>query len=238
MGIDPIDMLNDAILDGTPALKAFQAFVNPREASIEQAMTEALGPAARRTAHQISCLVRERRSQVATYLRNSDRSKSDRERVHPLTLVLDNIRSAFNTGSIFRTAETAAVGEIICCGLTPFPPHEKLRKTAFGAEEMVPARQFASTKAAVQSLKSDGFTIFAMETTSMSLKYTTIRYPKKTALIMGNEGTGVDISVLEMCDRCIEIPTYGLKNSLNVASAAPVVVFEIIRQWEEARAGT
>jgi len=106
-----------------------------------------------------------------------------------------------------------------------------LSKTAFSAAENVRTRHFDSTVEALEHLRADGFKNFAMETTSKSLCYTKVSFPKKTALVLGNEVTGVDTAVMEASDALIEIPTFGVKNSLNVASAAPIVVFEVLRQW-------
>jgi tRNA G18 (ribose-2'-O)-methylase SpoU len=114
--------------------------------------------------------------------------------------VLDNVRSAYNVGSILRTAETAGLSEVICCGYTPTPPHDKLAKTAFGAAEAVPTRHFSSTLAAVQALKEVGYTVYAMETTSKSANYVKVSFPLKTALVLGNEVTGVDTQVMDACD--------------------------------------
>jgi 23S rRNA (guanosine2251-2'-O)-methyltransferase len=151
--------------------------------------------------------------------------------VHYFAQVLDNVRSAYNVGSILRTAETGGVEEVLCCGLTPCPPHDKISKTAFSAAFSVPTRHFMSTLAAIAALRSDGYVVYGMETTSRSSNYSAVRYPEKVALVLGNEVTGIDTSVMKMCDALIEIPTFGMKNSLNVACAAPVVVFEVLRQW-------
>ena len=153
--------------------------------------------------------------------------------VHPIALVLDNVRSAFNVGSMFRTAETAGAAELVTCGITAHPPHPKLRKTALSAVEVVPSRHFDDVIAAITQLKAEGYTIAVMETTTLSKLYTEVKYPKdkKLALVVGNEVTGVDTRVVEMADMVIEIPMYGIKNSLNVASAAPIVLFEVLRQW-------
>jgi tRNA G18 (ribose-2'-O)-methylase SpoU len=153
-------------------------------------------------------------------------------------LILDNVRSAYNVGSILRTAETAGCEEVLCCGFTPTPPHDKLAKTACGADTSVPTRHFPSTLAAVAYSREKGFALVGMETTSRSQSYTAMPYPSKTALVLGNEVTGVDTAVMDACDALVEIPTFGFKNSLNVASAAPVVVFEVLRQWEGADALT
>lgn len=234
-GIDPAGLESDPSLVGSSALKCFNSFVLPRPTKIDHARSENLAAASARTAYQVSFLVRQKRAELADYLRNTDRAAGAREAaglaLQPLKLVLDNVRSAYNVGSILRTAETAGCAEVICCGYTPVPPHEKLEKTAMGAEETVPTRHFSSTLAALKALRAEGFTVYAMETTSKSQCYSRVAYPPKTALVLGNEVTGVDTAVMDLCDGLVEIPTYGLKNSLNVASAAPVVVFEVLRQW-------
>lgn len=161
--------------------------------------------------------------------------KSDTPRtaavVHPVVLLLDNIRSAENVGSLFRSAETAGAAAIITCGITPHPPHPKISKTALQSAEVVPTRHYLDPIEAVRALQADGYTIVVMETTSLSQRYTRVEYPKKVAFVLGNEVTGVDTRLLAMADLVVEIPTYGVKNSLNVASAAAVVLFEVIRQW-------
>lgn len=153
--------------------------------------------------------------------------------VHPITLVLDNVRSANNVGSIFRSAETAGAAEVITCGITAHPPHPKLLKTAMQSVEVVPTRHFDDSLKALETLKSEGYTIVAMETTSLSKKYTDVKFAGKVALVLGHEITGVDTRIMEMADMVVEIPTYGVKNSLNVASAASIVLFEVLRQWHE-----
>ena len=236
LGITGIEA--DATLEGTSALKAFNSFITPRPEKMTHAKAETLQPAAARVAHQVAFLVRQRRANLANHLRNKDRAANARLEaglaLQPLVLVLDNVRSAYNVGSLLRTAETAGVTEVFCCGYTPCPPHDKVRKTAFDAAEAVPTRHFSSTLKAIEYLREldKGWKIYGMETTSISLPYTNVTFPKQTALVLGNEVTGVDTSVMEVCDTLIEIPTYGMKNSLNVASAAPVVIFEVLRQWD------
>jgi tRNA G18 (ribose-2'-O)-methylase SpoU len=146
-------------------------------------------------------------------------------------LLLDNVRSAFNVGSLFRTGETAGIQEIVTAGITAHPPHPKLRKTAMQSLEAVPTRHYDNVMDAVRALKEEGYTIVVMETTSKSALYTDTKYPEKTCLVLGNEITGVDTRIIDLADMVVEIPTYGVKNSLNVASAGPIVVFEVLRQW-------
>jgi len=105
--------------------------------------------------------------------------------MHPLLLILDNIRSAYNVGSLFRTAETALVSEVITCGFTPHPPHDKLKKTACRSIENVPSRHFDTTLEAVKKVKEEGFLVYAMETTSRSECYAHVQFPEKVALVLG-----------------------------------------------------
>jgi len=120
---------------------------------------------------------------------------------------------------MFRTAETAGVEELITCGITAHPPHPKLRKTAFSSIDEVPSRHFEDTLTAVTELRARGYKIIAMETTARSEVYTKVSYPEKVALVLGNEVTGVDTRIMDSADLIVEIPTFGVKNSLNVASA-------------------
>jgi len=97
--------------------------------------------------------------------------------------------------------------------------------------ELVPTRHFEDTLAAIEALRKDGYSIAVMETTSLSVSHTRAVYPKKIALVAGNEVTGVDPRIIEAADLVVQIPTFGVKNSLNVASAVPIVLFEVLRQW-------
>lgn len=221
------------LFSGTPPSRIYRSFVSPKINA--QFILEPVERAAERTAAQIELAMRQWRADNAAYLRNTDKAMNltdtTKRDSHPIVLVLDNVRSAHNVGSMFRTAETAGIAELVTCGITAHPPHPKLRKTAFSSIDVVPSRHFDETLAAVRTLKEEGHTIVVMETTSLSQNYTQISYPKKTAIVVGNEITGVDPRVIEMADIVAEIPTFGIKNSLNVASAAPIVIFEVLRQW-------
>ena len=151
----------------------------------------------------------------------------------PVTLVLDNLRSAFNVGSIFRTADTARIERVITCGYTAHPPHPRLEKTALGTLDYVETSHRDSALMAVEELRRAGTPVWALETTSRSRTHTSVKYPRPVALVLGNEALGVEEEVLRACDELVEIPVFGFKNSLNVASACAVVLFEILRQWEE-----
>jgi tRNA G18 (ribose-2'-O)-methylase SpoU len=225
------DELFSESLAGTPAARVCRSFVSPRPKSAK--LVESVERAANRTAGQIELAMRQvRADQAAYYLRNTDKPISSGRQLNPVVLVLDNIRSAFNVGSLFRTSETGGVAELITTGITAHPPHPKLRKTAFSSIDVVPTRHFDDIMEAIATLRAEGYTIVAMETTSRSKLYTDIDFPEKTALVVGNEITGVDTRVMEGADLIAEIPTYGVKNSLNVASALPIVLFEVLRQWD------
>ena len=145
-------------------------------------------------------------------------------------VVLDNIRSALNVGSIFRTCDAAGVRHLHLAGITALPPNPQLLKTALGAEAAVPWSHHLSTVAVVTGLRAGGFRILAVELTDRSVSYTRADYPVDTALIFGHEVAGVAVPVLELADQVIEIPMFGRKNSLNVATSVGVVLFEILRR--------
>jgi tRNA G18 (ribose-2'-O)-methylase SpoU len=155
--------------------------------------------------------------------RNSDKS--------PLIVVLDNIRSMHNVGSVFRTADAFLIKAIYLCGYTPRPPHRDIQKTALGATETVEWKYFPSTKEAVDMLKEDGFAVYAIEQTegSISLKQAGTLDVSKMAVIFGNEVEGVSNEVLPSCDGSIEIPQWGMKHSLNISVAAGIVLWELVR---------
>ena len=150
----------------------------------------------------------------------------------PLRMVLDNLRSAFNVGSIFRTADGAGVEWIHLCGITPYPPHPKLDKTSLGATSSVPWSHHVDAMDAVRSLRADGYRLAALELTDRSVDYRSLPYTPPCAIILGHEVAGVSRPVLEEADWILEIPMRGVKNSLNVATAAGIVVFEILRRWD------
>jgi len=151
----------------------------------------------------------------------------------PVYFVLDNLRSAFNVGSIFRTCDTLRVQELFLCGYTACPPHSKLEKTALGTEEYVEWRHFESALDAVDFLQSQGITVWAAETAAESIPYGEADFPSALAIVLGNEALGVSQEVLSRCDGLIEIPARGYKNSLNVASACAVLGFKALEKIGE-----
>jgi len=151
---------------------------------------------------------------------------------NPVTILLDNVRSLYNVGSIFRTCDAALAKELVLAGFTPHPPRAEIEKTALGAVETVPWRYFKSTREAIEILKSEGNNIIAVEITDASRKYDNLNindFP--LCLILGNELIGIDNQILTFCDDAIEIPMYGVKHSLNVSVATGIVLFESVKIW-------
>jgi 23S rRNA (guanosine2251-2'-O)-methyltransferase len=149
----------------------------------------------------------------------------------PVIAVLENIRSAYNVGSVFRTADAFLLEAIYITGYTSIPPHKEIKKTALGAEETVTWKHFANATDAITLLKENGYKVYAVEQAinSISLEKIALANNEKVAFIFGNEVTGVEQTTIEQCDGCIEIPQLGMKHSLNIATAAGVVLWEIVR---------
>ncbi len=151
----------------------------------------------------------------------------------PLVVVLDEVRSMYNVGSVFRTADAFRVAGIYLCGITAVPPHPEIHKTALGAEDTVEWKHFKTTPEAVESLHADGYTVLSIEQVegSTKLQDMTLDKNKKYAIIMGNEVKGVQQSVVNMSDGCIEIPQFGTKHSLNVSTTAGIIIWEFAKRF-------
>ena len=149
----------------------------------------------------------------------------------PVIVVLENIRSAYNVGSVFRTADAFLLDAIYICGYTCVPPHKEIKKTALGAEETVTWKHFENASLAILELQETGYTVFAVEQAQGSTKLNDIKYKAgdKMAVIFGNEVSGVEQNTILQCAGCIEIPQLGMKHSLNIATAAGVVLWELVR---------
>ena len=152
----------------------------------------------------------------------------------PVVVVLDDVRSMYNVGSVFRTSDAYRVECIYLCGITACPPHAEIHKTALGAEESVDWIYFASAEEAVSDLKRRGYKVFAVEQAegSISLPLPTDTFdelPDGYGLVFGNEVKGVHQEVVDICDGCIELPQYGTKHSLNVATVAGIVIWEMAK---------
>jgi tRNA G18 (ribose-2'-O)-methylase SpoU len=155
--------------------------------------------------------------------RQSDKNK--------IIVVMDNIRSMHNVGSVFRTGDAFLIEAIFLCGYTAQPPHRDIHKTALGATETVDWIYFEKTLDAVLELKSKGYKVYGIEQVEGSIMLDQFSYDKKEkiALVFGNEVEGVNDEVLKICDGCIEIPQQGMKHSLNISIAAGIVLWELVR---------
>jgi 23S rRNA (guanosine2251-2'-O)-methyltransferase len=147
----------------------------------------------------------------------------------PFVIVLDNVRSQSNVGSIFRTSDAFLSEAIYLCGITATPPHREIQKTALGATESVAWKYFRKTTDAVNELKEKGYRIIAVEQAvgSISLQNMNIEKDRKYALVFGHEVNGVDQEVINLCDQCVEIPQFGTKHSFNIAISVGIVLWEL-----------
>lgn len=155
----------------------------------------------------------------------------------PLVVVLDNIRSQNNTGSVFRTSDAFRVAAIHLCGITATPPHREIHKTALGATDTVEWKYFEHTADSIRCLKEEGYHILAVEQAEGSIslfEHETMPW-KKTAVVFGNEVKGVQQEIVDMADACLEIPQMGTKHSLNVSVSAGIVIWSMFRKmkWEQ-----
>jgi 23S rRNA (guanosine2251-2'-O)-methyltransferase len=149
----------------------------------------------------------------------------------PLIVVLENVRSAYNVGSVFRTADAFLIHGIYICGYSAYPPHKEIKKTALGAEEAVSWKHFKTSAEAIEVLRKEKYKVYAVEQAVNSLKLHAESFgpDEKIAVVFGNEVTGVEQATIHLCDGCIEIPQLGMKHSLNIATAAGVVLWELVR---------
>lgn len=152
---------------------------------------------------------------------------------HPeITIVLDRLRSSFNTGNIFRLADAVGAKEVVCCGYTPAPPHPKLAKSAMGADRTVPFRKFGRTVDAVRELRSKGCCVLAVEVSDQSQHVWDYDCRFPLALVFGNEALGVDPAASAECDGIVSLPMFGAKTSVNVGNCAAAVLYSIIEKYQ------
>ena len=151
----------------------------------------------------------------------------------PIVVVLDNVRSCNNIGSVFRTADALLVEEIHLCGITATPPNKEIHKTALDAEKSVPWLYFEKTEDSVLELKAKGYQVFAVEQVENSIKLPDFQIAKgdKLALVFGNEVKGVGQKVVNLCDGAIEIPQFGMKHSFNISVSAGIVLWDIFKKY-------
>jgi 23S rRNA (guanosine2251-2'-O)-methyltransferase len=150
----------------------------------------------------------------------------------PFIVVLDNIRSHNNIGSVFRTSDAFMVEKVLLCGITAIPPHRDIQKTALGATESVSWTYYSSTLEAVVELKKEGYIIVGVEQVegSYELQDFKVDKGKKYAVVFGHEINGVSQEIIDLCDDCIEIPQFGTKHSFNIAVSAGIVLWELTRK--------
>ena len=149
-----------------------------------------------------------------------------------LVVVLDNVRSLHNVGSVFRTSDAYLIEKIFLCGITATPPSAEIHKTALGAEDSVDWEYVENTCDVVANLKKNDYTIFAIEQVenSISLEEVELNKECKYAVVLGNEVKGVQQAVVDICDGCIELPQFGTKHSLNVSVTAGIVIWDFFKQ--------
>jgi len=154
---------------------------------------------------------------------------------NPVVVVLDNIRSMNNIGSVFRSCDAFRVDKLYLCGITATPPHREIQKTALDATESVDWKYFEETPAAIKFLKENGFTVFAVEQTDKSflLNDMLVKHNEKIALVFGNEINGISEDALNVCDHALEIPQFGTKHSLNISVSVGIVLWDIISKHHE-----
>lgn len=151
----------------------------------------------------------------------------------PVTVVLDNVRSEMNVGSVFRTADAFLIERICLCGITPQPPKAEIHKTALGAEDSVAWQYYPTTIGAVEQLRQEEYQICSIEQVhdSVSLENFVIDGSSKIAIVLGNEVKGVGQEVVDASDRCVEIPQHGTKHSLNISCCAAIVMWHVYSQF-------
>lgn len=159
-------------------------------------------------------------------------SQKPPKKLSEVIVILHNIRSLHNVGSVFRSSDAFGISELILTGYTPTPPRSEINKTAIGAEEFVKWRHFETASEIITDLKKDGFSILGMEQTTGSIPLNELNIDRyeKICLVMGNEVTGIDTDILELMDQFIAIPQFGQKHSLNVSVAAAVMLYALLEK--------
>lgn len=151
----------------------------------------------------------------------------------PLIVVLDDVRSLHNVGSVFRSGDAFRVEAVYLCGITATPPHPEIHKTALGGEDSVAWRYFPTATEAIESLHNDGFFVYSIEQVEGSTKLQNLQLDtdRRYAIVLGNEVKGVHQEVVDMSDGCLEIPQFGTKHSLNVSVTAGMVIWEVAKKF-------
>lgn len=154
---------------------------------------------------------------------------------NPIVIVLDNVRSMNNVGSVFRTSDAFLIEKIYLCGITPSPPHREIQKTALGATETVDWEYKSSTLETLAELKKEGYSIYSVEQTTNSVMLDQFILPAKDkiAIVFGNEVEGVSQEVIDISLGVIEIPQYGTKHSLNISVSVGIVIWDLVNKLKK-----
>lgn len=163
-------------------------------------------------------------------LKPSVENLSSRERT-PIYALLENIRSLYNVGAVFRTSDAILLKKLFLCGYTGSPPRKEISKTALGAEETVPWEKAEDSLSVIKKLKQEGIKIVALELTKKSVDYSKMKYEFPCCLVIGNEIEGISEELVAEADHCIDIPMLGRANSLNVATAYGIAIYEMLKQY-------
>ena len=150
---------------------------------------------------------------------------------HPIAVLLEDIRSLYNVGSVFRTSDAAGIEKIFLCGYTGYPPRREIEKTALGSVENVPWERIPNQFEAVNHIRRQGYQIIALEHTTSSISYTEARYRFPLFLVIGNEVKGVSEPLISRCDFAVHIPMYGVKHSLNVSVAFGIAAYHVVHVY-------
>ena len=150
----------------------------------------------------------------------------------PLVVVLDDVRSMYNVGSVFRTGDAFRIEAVYLCGITSTPPHTEIHKTALGAEDSVCWKYFKNALEAIDELKKEGYDVYSIEQAHGSTKLQTFEplHGRKYAVVLGNEVKGVAQEVVDASDQCVEIPQAGTKHSLNISCCAAIVMWQLFQE--------
>ena len=149
----------------------------------------------------------------------------------PVAVIAENVRSLYNVGSMFRTSDGALIEKLWLCGYTGFPPRKEIDKTALGSVETVPWENNPDTLSVIRKLKSEGYSIVSLEHTDSSVNYLEAEYKFPLCIMLGNEVEGLSEEAVALSDAAVEIPMYGIKQSLNVSVAYGIIIYHIIEEF-------
>lgn len=168
-------------------------------------------------------------------LQRIDAAVAQQQFTFPVIIVLDNVRSMHNVGSVFRTADSFGLQEIVLCGFTPVPPHREIHKTALGATDTVKWQYANDVTSILQNLKQKGYIIMAAEQVHNSISLEQVQHvsDQKTVVVFGNEVEGVSKEALAFCDQVLEIPQFGAKHSLNISVSVGIICWELVRGFKQ-----